>query len=89
MKDRFTKQNDGFGWVAAGKKALPIEAWGTINIALQTPNGPKEMILLNVAYVPRFMTNAMCQDLLYVGDLFFDNEHLHLHRQGNTVATVK
>lgn len=47
------------------------------------------MTLLNVAYVAKFMTNIVSQDLLYVKGLHFDSWKLHLHREGNTIMTVK
>ena len=40
-------------------------------------------------YVLRFMTNVVCQNLLYVEEFFFNNEHLHFHKREKTVAMIK
>lgn len=89
MQSRFVRQWDGGGdYLTVGTQRLPIECYGTIGITVQTPTGPKNLTLLNVAYVADFMTNLVSQDLLYVKGLYFDNWKLHLHREGTTIATV-
>lgn len=89
MKNQFIKQRNESDMMASNDKFLFIEAWRIINITLQIFHELKEMSLLNMTYVSRFMTNAVCQDLLYVKRLFFNNEHLHLHRGKIIVATMK
>jgi hypothetical protein len=91
MHSRFIKKRDIFlnEWLASDDRSLKIETYDTINITLQTSNDLKLMTLLNVAYVSNFMTNAVSQNLLYVKDLYFDNDKLHLHKKENIIAWVK
>ena len=48
----------------AGKTSYPIEAFGTVTIHVDTPDGPGEIRLTNVALAPGFMTNLVSLDLL-------------------------
>ena len=43
----------------AGKTVYSIEAFGTVEITVQTPDGPMAIQLLNVALVPGFLTNTV------------------------------
>jgi hypothetical protein len=81
MHSRFMKKRDVFSdeWLAFENRSLKIETYDTIDIILQISTDLKLMTLLNVAYVSNFMTNAVSQNLLYVKDVYFDNNKLHLH----------
>lgn len=46
------------------------------------------MELLDVAYVPEFMTNLVGGSILEDKGLYFDNQRRHLHRDGKTVGLV-
>ena len=91
MLPRFTKTRDRHpdDRLTADTQTIPIEYWGTIEITIQTPTGPQPMILLNVAYVPKFMTNIVSQDILYTKGLYFDNWKMHLHREEITIGLVE
>lgn len=90
MFSRFIKTKDPFDeWMIAGAHINKIECYGTIKVNLSTPEGPQQMTLGDVAYVPDFMTNVVGLDRLKRRDVFFDNEKNHLHRRGKTLAWVK
>jgi hypothetical protein len=44
----------------AGKTAYAIEAFGSVEITANAPNGPVTIELLNVALAPGFLTNLVC-----------------------------
>lgn len=57
MKSRFTKTRDGGGdHMAEGDSYLLIECYGTVQLTLSSPNGPQIIKLVEVSYVPNFMT---------------------------------
>ena len=58
----------------AGKTAYPIEAFGTIIINAQTPEGLGEIELTDVALAPRFMTNLVSLHLLNVKGVHWNSE---------------
>ena len=58
----------------AGKTAYPIEAFGTIIINAQTPEGPGEIELTDVALAPGFMTNLVSLHLLNVKGVHWNSE---------------
>lgn len=43
-----------------GKGKYPIEAFGTVEINVDTPRDPETILLLNVALAPGFLTNLIC-----------------------------
>lgn len=90
MRSRIVRTRDAHGeYLIAGTRKESIEYYGTIKIEIQTPSGIKIMTLLNVAYVPEFMTNIVSQDILYTKGVFFDNWRMHLHQHGNTFSYVE
>ena len=91
MLSRFTKTRNPHpdDRLRAGTQIVPIQCWGTIEITIRTPTGLQSMTLLDVAYVPDFMTNIVSQDKLYTKGLYFDNWKMHLHREGQTVGLVE
>jgi hypothetical protein len=52
--DRKTNKSDT---LILGKTVYQIEAFGTIEITIQSPNGLKPIDLINVTLVPGFFTN--------------------------------
>jgi hypothetical protein len=44
--------------LVANKTIYQIEAFGSIDIIIQCPTGPKTLTLLNVALAPSFFTNT-------------------------------
>ena len=60
----------------AGKTSYPIEAFGTVDVQVQTPNGPGRIELTNVALAPGFMTNLVSLYLLNVKGVHWNSENL-------------
>ena len=91
MLSRFTETHasDPKDRLIAGTQTLLIECYGTIQVTVQTPTGPQQLPLANVAYVSNFMTNLVSQDIFYTKGHFFDNWKMHLHRQRETVGFVE
>jgi len=50
----------------AGKTSYPIEAFGTVTIQIQTPEGMRTINLDNVALAPGFITNLVSLHLLNI-----------------------
>lgn len=48
----------------AETQVIPIECFGTVLISINSPTRVKTMTLLNVAYIPDFMTNLVSQPIL-------------------------
>jgi hypothetical protein len=44
----------------AGKTMYAIEAFGSMKITANAPNGPVTIKLLNIALAPRFLTSLVC-----------------------------
>jgi Reverse transcriptase (RNA-dependent DNA polymerase)/Pol polyprotein, beta-barrel domain len=59
----------------AGKTSYPIEAFGTVTVYVQTPNGRCEIELTNVALAPGFMTNLVSLQLLNCKGVHWSSEH--------------
>ena len=91
MQARFSKTHSAGpnDKLIAGAQILLIECFGSIDITVPTPSGPGIMTLLNVAYVPNFMTNLVSQQILCSKGLYFDDWKMHLHKQGKTIGFVK
>lgn len=90
MRDRFIHKRDGTGEsLAAGAHRNEIEAYGEMIIRVPSPEGMKEMRLLEVHYVPNFMTNIVALRRLRKRGVDFDSYHLHLHTAGKTMWHVK
>ena len=56
---RFTNFRSGTGSVMTGDLIFEIEAWGIINIKVQTSIINKTIILKDVAYIPIFYINLI------------------------------
>ena len=65
MKQRFIKERDFDGsTVMSGNGPLPIKAYGTMTIKVDTSIGKSSMILLNVTYVSDFLVNIVAGSIL-------------------------
>jgi len=69
--DELRPSND---FVYAGTGLDPIEGIGTAVIIIQTPSGPRRILLADVAYVPAFHTNLACLKKFNNKKVFWDNE---------------
>ena len=68
MKSRKVKTRDASkdDYLAAGANYLKVEFYGTIRINIPALSGPWIITLVDVAYVPRFMTNVVAQHLFNI-----------------------
>jgi hypothetical protein len=73
----------------AGKDSYEIEAFGTVDLTVQTPNGIAKIILLNVALVPGFLTNLVSLRRFIDKGIHWDTEKGHLHRKGKVFCYVE
>lgn len=91
MLHRFRKEKNAPSnhTLIAGARRCTIEAYGTIKITADSPTGPKEITLQNVAYVPDFMTNVTSLFLMRKKGVHFDSWKSHLHAAGKTLYLVK
>jgi hypothetical protein len=59
----------------AGKTSYLIACFGTVSIIVNTPDGPGEITLENVALAPSFMTNLVSLDLLNQQGVHWNSEY--------------
>jgi len=58
----------------------PIKGIGTAAITIQTPSGPREILLAEAAYVPGFHTNLACLKKFNDKNVWWDNEKNLLYK---------
>jgi hypothetical protein len=76
--------------LSAGKTTYPIEALGTVTIYVQTPDGQREIELVNVALAPGFMTNLVSLHLLNVKGVHWNSESpQYLKRNGSIFCSFE
>ena len=73
----------------AGASTYQIESFGTIKVPVQTPQGQKSITLLNVAYIPTFMTNLVSLSKLVEKGLHWDTEKGTLRKGGKDLCYIK
>ena len=74
----------------AGKTSYAIEAFGTVTINVQTPQGKREIDLMNVALAPGFMTNLVSLHLLNQKGAHWSSEHPdRIIRDGKTLCSLE
>jgi hypothetical protein len=73
----------------AGTTEYPIQAFGTVDITVQSPHGPGVIQLLNTALIPGFLTNLVALRRFTKKGVHWDTEKQHLHRNGNTFCFVQ
>jgi len=66
--------------VYAGATVVPIEGIGTAAITIQTPLGPREILLAEAAYVPAFYTNLACLKKFNDKNVWWDNRRNLLYK---------
>ena len=91
MLSRLTKTRNAHpdDKLTADTQIVLIEYWGTIQITIRTSTGLQFMTLLNVAYVPNFMTNTVSPGKLNTNWFHFDSWKMHLHRESETISLVE
>jgi hypothetical protein len=73
--------------ITAGSPLL-IHGYGNVNITVQSPKGPKQVILLNTAYIPDCSTNMVsCHKVLKAG-VTWDQLNHRLVQNNKTFCTL-
>jgi hypothetical protein len=73
----------------SGKTEYQIEAFGSVEITIQSLKGPKSIILANVALVPGFFTSIASLNRFTSKGVHFDTQRSHLHENSTTFCTVE
>lgn len=92
MAHRFKKDRDctDGAYIIAGEGPIPIIAYGSITVMVDSPNGTMPMKLSNVSYVPNFMTNLVSEGYLQKkGNLFKDPRANRVECNGKTIIKYK
>lgn len=71
-----------------GTKQVRIEYYGTIIINVLMSTGPNIMTLINVVYIPEFMTNIISQSILKAKRLCYDGWKDHLHCEEKIIVKM-
>ena len=86
---RFTDLRPGSGSILAGDTVVDIEAWGTVNINVNTPNGKAIVPLLDVAYIPSFHTSLVPLKKALSRGFHWNTETMTITNGTNVIMTVK
>jgi hypothetical protein len=86
---KFDRKADKSDTLISGKTVYQIEAFGTVEITVQSPNGPKPIDLINVALVPDFFTNIASLNRFTSKGVHWDTQGSHLHKDGKTFCTFE
>jgi hypothetical protein len=73
----------------AGNIIIPIERFGSVDIIVQTPAGPKLIELQNTALVPSFHTSVVSLKRIVAKKVYWDMENDRLTQAGKTFYTVQ
>ena len=73
----------------AGNTVIPIEGFGSVDVTVQTPAGPKLIELQNTALISSFHTSVVSLKRIMAKGVYWDMEHNRLTRSGNTFCTVE
>lgn len=79
IKTRNTTKEDQ---LIAGATVYDIASYGTTEVPVITSSGVAFITLLNVAYIPSFMTNLVSLSLMTRKGVHWDTAKSHLHRNG-------
>jgi hypothetical protein len=72
-----------------GKITYSIEAFSSVEISIQTPNGLRYIILLNIALILGYFTNIASFDRFTSKGVHFDTQNSRLYTAGNTFCTIQ
>ncbi|KAI0993009.1 hypothetical protein K3495_g15175, partial [Podosphaera aphanis] len=74
--ERFASKSD---YVASGTQINPIESIGTATITVRGPDGPVDLILRDVAYMPGYFTNIVSITKLETDNIYMDTRQRVLY----------
>ena len=72
-----------------GNTVIPIEGFGSVDITVQTPDGPKIIELQNTALVPSFHTSVVSLKRIVAKKVYWDMERDRLTQGGKTFCAVQ
>jgi Reverse transcriptase (RNA-dependent DNA polymerase)/GAG-pre-integrase domain len=68
--------------ISSGKTTYQIDAFGTVDIIVETPTGPQIVQLAEVALVEGFLTNLVSISRFEAKGVHVNSQYLHLHQDG-------
>ena len=68
----------------AGMDSYKIQAFGTVDVPIQTPDGQMSITLLDVAFVPGYLASLVAASKLSAKGVHIDSENRRLQRKGDT-----
>ena len=74
--------------IYAGNTIIPIEGFGSVKIIIQAPDGPREIMLTDVALVPTFHTNVASLRRFKAKGTYWDTQNDRLVHREHTVCSV-
>jgi hypothetical protein len=74
---------------SAGKTEYAVEAYGSVDITVGTPDGPRTVRLLDVALAPGFLTNTVSLDKFTSKGVHWDTQRQCLHADGEVFCYVQ
>jgi hypothetical protein len=84
--ERSATKDDKF---SAGKTEYSVEAYGSVDITVSTPHGPRTVKLLDVALAPGFLTNTASLDKFTSKGVHWDTQKQCLHADGEIFCYVQ
>ncbi|SLM34863.1 Ribonuclease H-like domain [Lasallia pustulata] len=75
--------------VASGTQVLPIHSYGTIIVSAKGPNGNITIELLDVVYVPEYLTNLVSMHRFAAKGIYHDARNSRLERDHITLCHIK
>lgn len=90
MQNRFTKTRDAhpLDTLASGNGHTRIESYGTVRITLQLESGTTTIDLLEIAFVPEFLTNIVAYNKIKAKGVHMDSRRNRLKRDGTTFCLL-
>src|SRR5204862_4625650 len=76
-------------FIYAGNTVVPIEGFGHIMATIQAPEGPRQIELKDVAYIPSFHTTVASLEKFVSKDVYWDTKNNHLTYQGRTFCYLE
>ena len=87
---RFTRTHPYNGdTILSGLSTAKIECYGTIKITIQSDSGSSVINLINVAYVPDFLTNLVAYTKLEAKGVYINGRNRRLERNSETFCLLK
>lgn len=75
--------------LVAGKTVYQIEAFGSVDITVQSPSGPRLVTLLDVALAPGFSTNTASLHRFTSKGVHWDTQYNRLHIYGKAFCAIQ